>query len=121
MTGEKPGSFRWFLVFWLFILSAVAFLDRVNISVQGASIAASYQLLAPWVPSQVRRIANGWTFAGVGAGAGLSPPLITFLMLHYGWRASFCVCAGLGLIVGAVWFLTARDSPAEHPSVSSEE
>src|SRR3989454_4611456 len=42
-------------------------------------------------------------------------------MLHYGWRASFCVCAGLGLIVGAVWFLTARDSPAEHPSVSSEE
>src|SRR5712691_13112329 len=44
MTGEKPGSFRWFLVFWLFILSAVAFLDRVNISVAGASIASAYHL-----------------------------------------------------------------------------
>src|SRR6266566_1993919 len=44
MTGEKPGSFRWFLVFWLFILSAVAFLDRVNISIAGASIASAYHL-----------------------------------------------------------------------------
>ena len=206
MTGAKPGYFRWFLIFWLFILSAVAFLDRVNISIAGASIASAYhltniqlgtvfsallwgyalfqtlggrlvdrfgprrvltmgviwwgvftamtaavpasisralilffairfllgageavvypasnQFVARWIPSQERGIANGWIFAGVGAGAGLSPPLITFLMLHYGWRASFCVCAGLGLIVGAVWYLTARDSPAEHPSVSREE
>src|SRR6266566_1232578 len=206
MTGEKPGSFRWFLVFWLFILSAVAFLDRVNISIAGASIASAYhlsnvqlgtvfsallwgyalfqtlggrladrfgprrvltmgviwwgvftamtaavpasisralilfiairfllgvgeavvypasnQFVARWIPSQERGIANGWIFAGVGAGAGLSPPLITFLMLHYGWRTSFWVCAVLGLIVGAVWYLTARDSPAEHPSVSREE
>src|SRR5438067_13500829 len=42
-------------------------------------------------------------------------------MLHYGWRTSFWVCAVLGLIVGAVWYLAARDSPAEHPSVSREE
>ncbi len=206
MTGAKPGYFRWFLIFWLFILSAVAFLDRVNISIAGASIASAYhltniqlgtvfsallwgyalfqtlggrladrfgprrvltmgviwwgvftamtaavpasisralilfvairfllgageavvypasnQFVARWIPSQERGIANGWIFAGVGAGAGLSPPLITFLMLHYGWRTSFWVCAVLGLIVGAVWYLTARDSPAEHPSVSREE
>ena len=206
MTGAKPGYFRWFLIFWLFILSAVAFLDRVNISIAGASIASAYhltnvqlgtvfsallwgyalfqtvggrladrigprrvltmgviwwgvftamtaavpasisralilfvairfllgageavvypasnQFVARWIPSQERGIANGWIFAGVGAGAGLSPPLITFLMLHYGWRASFFVCAVLGLIVGAVWYLTARDSPADHPNVSSEE
>ena len=44
MTGAKPGYFRWFLIFWLFILSAVAFLDRVNISIAGASIASAYHL-----------------------------------------------------------------------------
>src|SRR5207248_1618226 len=44
MTGAKPGYVRWFLIFWLFILSAVAFLDRVNISIAGASIAAAYHL-----------------------------------------------------------------------------
>src|SRR5437899_11035132 len=206
MTSAKPGYVRWFLIFCLFILSAVAFLDRVNISIAGASIASAYhltnvqlgtvfsallwgyalfqtlggrladrfgprrvltmgviwwgvftamtaavpasisralilfvafrfllgageavvypastQFVARWIPSQERGIANGWIFAGVGAGAGLSPPLITFLMLHYGWRSSFLISALIGLAVGAVWFLVARDTPDEHPSLSSNE
>src|SRR5437016_8400953 len=44
MTSAKPGYVRWFLIFCLFILSAVAFLDRVNISIAGASIASAYHL-----------------------------------------------------------------------------
>src|SRR6266566_712212 len=44
MTSAKPGYVRWFLIFCLFILSAVAFLDRVNISIAGASIADAYHL-----------------------------------------------------------------------------
>jgi ACS family glucarate transporter-like MFS transporter len=206
MTGSNTSHVRWFLIFWLFVLSAVAFLDRVNISIAGSSIASEYhltnvelgwvfsaflagyalfqtlggrladrfgprrvlavgvvwwgvftaltasvphgiagalflfvsirflfgageavvypasnQFVSRWIPSEERGIANGWIFAGVGAGAGLSPPLITFIMIHYGWRASFWVCAVIGLVVGLVWFLAARDSPAEHSSVSASE
>src|SRR5438105_13566969 len=44
MTSAKPGCVRWFLIFWLFILSAVAFLDRVNISIAGPTIAVAYHL-----------------------------------------------------------------------------
>ena len=80
---------------------------------------ASNQFVSRWIPTQERGIANGWIFAGVGAGAGLSPPLITFIMLHYGWRASFWVCAVIGLVVGLVWFIAARDTPAEHSCVSA--
>ncbi len=197
---------RWFLVFWMFVLSAVSYLDRVNISVAGRSIATEYalsnvqlgyvfsamligyalfqtvggrladrfgprrvltagvvwwgvftgltalvpstvrgaifffiairfllgageavvypasnQFVARWIPAQERGIANGWIFAGVGAGAGLSPPLVTYFMLHYGWRSSFWACALIGLVAGVVWFLTARDAPAEHPKVSASE
>jgi ACS family glucarate transporter-like MFS transporter len=197
---------RWFLIFWLFMLSAVAFLDRVNISIAGSSLAAAYhlsnvelgwvfssflagyalfqtpggrladrlgprrvlaagviwwgvftaltaavpagiqgalflfisirfllgageavvypasnQFVARWIPSRERGIANGWIFAGVGAGAGLSPPLITYIMFHYGWRASFWVCAGIGLLAGLVWFFAARDTPEEHSLVSPAE
>lgn len=68
-----------------------------------------------------RGIANGWIFAGVGAGAGLTPPLVTYLMVHYGWRSSFWVCAAIGLLAGAVWFIAARDTPGEHPRVSASE
>lgn len=197
---------RWFLVFWLFVLSAVSYLDRVNISIAGGNIAEAYhlsevqlgkvfsamlvgyalfqtvggrladrfgtrlvltggviwwgiftaltalvpahlagallafmavrfflgageaviypsanQFIARWIPVSERGLANGWIFAGVGAGAGLTPPLITYLMVHYGWRSSFWVCSVVGLLAGAIWFFAARDTPAEHSEVSAHE
>src|SRR5581483_8172160 len=82
---------------------------------------ASNIFVARWIPLQERGLANGLIFAGVGAGAGLSPPLITYSMLHYGWRASFYICAVIGLLAGLVWFIWAKDDPAQHPSVSASE
>jgi len=57
----------------------------------------------------------------VGIGAGITPPLISFVMLRYGWRSSFLMSALLGLVVGGVWFLAARDTPNAHPAVSPNE
>ena len=34
----KGMAIRWMLVFWLFVLSAVAFLDRTNIAIAGPSL-----------------------------------------------------------------------------------
>jgi MFS transporter, ACS family, glucarate transporter len=206
MSSTNTSHVRWVLVFWLFVLSAVSYLDRVNISIAGGSIAEAYglsdvqlgkvfsamlvgyaifqtvagrladrfgprrvltagvlwwgvftaltalvpaniagalfvfvvvrfllgageaviypsanQFIAHWIPVRERGIANGWIFAGVGAGAGLTPPLITYLMIHYGWRSSFWVCSIIGFIVAAIWFLVARDSPTEHQRVSPTE
>jgi MFS transporter, ACS family, glucarate transporter len=197
---------RWLLVFWLFVLSAVSFLDRTNISIAGSSLATDYglsnqqlgfvfsafligyalfqtpggwladkigsrrvltaavlwwgvftalvavlkstaahalfffiairfllgageaiiypasnQFVTRWIPTHQRGIANGWIFAGVGAGAGISPPLITWVMVHYGWRSSFYICAAIGLAAGAVWYLIARDKPEQHPWVEAQE
>jgi ACS family glucarate transporter-like MFS transporter len=206
VTSGRTTHVRQFLVFWLFILSAVSYLDRVNISIAGGTLADAYhlsdvqlgkvfssmlvgyalfqtvagrladrygarrvltagviwwgvftaltalvpaniagallmfvivrfllgageaviypsanQFIARWIPMSERGTANGWIFAGVGAGAGLTPPLITYIMIHYGWRSSFLVCSIIGFAAGAVWFLAARDTPAQHPHVSSEE
>ena len=44
MNGERTSHVRWFLVVWLFVLSAVSYLDRVNISIAGGSIAEAYHL-----------------------------------------------------------------------------
>jgi MFS transporter, ACS family, glucarate transporter len=203
---EKTSHIRWFLVIWLFVLSAVSYLDRVNIATAGGAISDAYhlnnvqlgkvfsslligyalfqtvggrladrfgarrvlaagvlwwgvftaltalvpaniagaiylfasvrfllgageaviypaanQFVARWIPMRERGIANGWIFAGVGAGAGLTPPFITYVMVHYGWRASFWFCAVVGLMAGAVWYVTSRDTPAEHPRMSRSE
>jgi ACS family glucarate transporter-like MFS transporter len=82
---------------------------------------SSNQFVSQWIPTQERGIANGMIFAGVGAGAGIAPTLVTYVMSHYGWRASFWVSALIGLCAGAVWYLIARDKPEQHPSVNSSE
>ena len=37
-------------------------------------------------------------FAGVGVGAGITPAMITYVMIHYGWRWSFWMSAVLGVL-----------------------
>src|ERR1700761_2738834 len=44
MIPANPTRIRWFLIFWLFVLSAVSYLDRVNISIAGGSIVDAYHL-----------------------------------------------------------------------------
>ena len=204
--SETTTRVRWILVFWLFILSAVSYLDRVNISIAGGAIADAYhlnnvqlgkvfsamligyavfqtvagrladrfgprrvitagvvwwgiftsltamvpanvfgalfifmavrfllgageaviypsanQFISRWIPTSERGIANGWIFAGVGAGAVLTPVLITRIMLRYGWRTSFWVCACIGFAAAAVWYRIARDTPQAHKNVSASE
>jgi ACS family glucarate transporter-like MFS transporter len=82
---------------------------------------SSNQFISRWIPSNERGVANGIIFAGVGIGGGLTPPIITYLMTRYGWRSSFWICAIIGLVAGAVWFLAARDTPEQHPAVSQPE
>jgi len=206
MLNLLRGGWRWVLIGWMFAISAISYLDRVNISIAGRSIQqdfhldniqlgwvfsafvlgyalfqapggrladrfgprkiltlgtvwwglftaltalvpagisgvliillavrfslglgeavvfpASNRLVASWIPSQERGLANGLIFAGVGAGAGITPPLITYILTHYGWRWSFWISAMIGLVAGAIWLWLARDKPEEHPWISPAE
>jgi ACS family glucarate transporter-like MFS transporter len=113
-TGLVPaGLVRAVLVLW-----SIRFLLGVGEAVMYPS---SNRWLANWIPTGERGLANGIIFAGVGAGAALTPPLIATIIVHFGWRESFHLCAFLGLIGGAIWFWLARDRPQEHPWISRQE
>lgn len=56
------GRLRWVLVFWLFVLSAVAYLDRVNVSIAAHSIQTAHQL---------SNVQLGWVFSAFVAGYAL--------------------------------------------------
>jgi len=197
---------RWLLIGWIFVISAIAYLDRVNVSIAAKAIATDFHLnyiefgwvqsafvlgyalfqapggriadrlgprivltagviwwgvftvlitilpsgsrsalwlliavrfglgigeavvypasnciVASWVPAAERGVANGLIFAGVGFGAGLTSPLITYILIHHGWRAAFWCSAALGLAAGTVWYILARDTPGGHPWVSTQE
>jgi ACS family glucarate transporter-like MFS transporter len=82
---------------------------------------AANQFVARWVPIRERGFINGLIFAGVGAGSGLTPPLLTWLITQHGWRAAFWFSAIVGLIAGAIWWRYSRDTPEEHPDVGPLE
>jgi MFS transporter, ACS family, glucarate transporter len=206
MAAKTLTNIRWLLIGWLFVLSAVAFLDRVNMSVAAPRMIADYRLtdvqfgllssafllgyallqtpagwladrwgprrvlaggvvwwgiftaitasiplglsaafallllarfslgageavmypgssqfVSRWIPSQERGLANGLIFAGVGVGSAASPPFVTYMLIHHGWRYSFWMCAIIGLAVGVVWYLASRDTPEKHPLISPGE
>jgi MFS transporter, ACS family, glucarate transporter len=206
MDVAQHSRKRFFLAFWLFVLSAISFLDRTNISIAGLQISSEYglgnqrlgwifsafligyagfqvpagwlasrfgprlvitlgvvwwgvatalttlippgisqavlllisirfalgageaviypaanQWVARWVPMQERGFVNGLIFAGVGAGSGLTPPLLVWFISHHGWRSAFWFSAVIGVIAGAVWWWAARDTPEEDPKVSASE
>ena len=102
------------------IAHAVALLIAIRFAL-GAGEAVIYpaanQFVARWVPLEERGVINGLIFAGVGAGSGLTPPLLTWLIANHGWRAAFWFSAVIGVAAGTVWWYFATDTPEEHPDV----
>ena len=102
----------------LMMLLSVRFLLGIG---EAVVFPASNRLVASWIPSKERGLANGFIFAGVGAGAVIAFPLITYILVHHGWRWSFWISALIGLAAGLVWMLIARDTPEKHPWIDAQE
>lgn len=77
--------------------------------------------LSRWMLPSERGFAQGVTHAGSRLGAALTPPLVVWIMHHYGWRAAFVSFGSLGLVWAAVWYWYYRDTPDEHLSVNAAE
>jgi sugar phosphate permease len=77
--------------------------------------------LSSWMLTTERGFAQGLTHAASRVGAALTPPLVVFLMLRFGWRAPFLLFGFLGLGWSAVWYWYYRDTPAEHRQTNSAE
>jgi MFS transporter, ACS family, glucarate transporter len=77
--------------------------------------------LARWTLPHERGFAQGVTHAGSRLGAALTPPLVVFLLVRYGWRTPF-VCFGfVGILWSVVWYWYYRNDPEEHPSTNAAE
>jgi ACS family glucarate transporter-like MFS transporter len=121
----------WWSVFTLFtaivpvaMAGAVALLIAVRFSLgigEAVMFPASNRLVAKWIPSSERGLANGLIFAGVGAGSAVAPPLITWILLNWGWRWAFYVRVPIGILAALLWYWLVRDTPQVHPWTSKKE
>lgn len=91
----------------------------------GAGEAAIYpaanQFVAHWIPMRERGFVNGLIFAGVGAGSGLTPPLLNWIISHDGWRSAFYFSALCSTVIGILWWNCSRDFPEEHLRLTNTE
>jgi len=74
-----------------------------------------------WFPRQERGRANSAWIFGQMIGPGIAMSLFAWIINSYGWRASFWMCAAMGvLVIPVLWFYT-TDKPEQNKRVNQAE
>ncbi|MCU1574516.1 MAG: transporter [Micrococcaceae bacterium] len=81
---------------------------------------ASAKLTADWFPRAERGQATAIWDSGSKWGPAIAPPILTAIMIAFGWQAIFVVLGLAGLVLAVAFFLFYR-SPEAHQRISSEE
>ena len=76
---------------------------------------------AEWFPIKERALAQGIFSVGTSLGAVISAPLIAYLYITFGWRATFPIIATFSLLWLIPWLLINKKLPKEHPWITEEE
>lgn len=133
LLGDKLGPrlaltliVTWWSVFTC--LTAVAWNATVMRSVRflfGVGEAGAFPIatrsLSRWMLPTERGFAQGVTHAGSRLGSAITPPIVAWIILHYGWRAPFFVFGSLGILWAALWYFYYRNSPELHGGVNAAE
>jgi ACS family glucarate transporter-like MFS transporter len=77
--------------------------------------------VASWFPVAGWALPSALSSSGLTLGAMATSPLVAWLAITYGWRASLYMTVPFTLAIAAVWWWYARDDPAEHGGVNDAE
>jgi ACS family glucarate transporter-like MFS transporter len=77
--------------------------------------------IACWFAPRDRGFASGLQVGGLGLGGALTPILIAWTMVYWGWRMAFYICSGLAFLVMVVWHYYSTDWPEDHKGVNAAE
>jgi ACS family hexuronate transporter-like MFS transporter len=105
-----------------FASSAFGFgLARFTLGIgEGGNFPASIKTVAEWFPKKERAFTTGLFNAGTNVGAILTPVVIPWIVMLWGWRTAFVLTGAIGFLWVVAWYLLYR-RPEEHPRVSAAE
>jgi ACS family glucarate transporter-like MFS transporter len=106
---------------WLGVLGSLI-LVRCLIGVGEAAALPNFnRTVADWLPSRERGLGMGVSIGGIGLGSALTPPIVAWMMVNYGWQSAFYASGAAGVLIALLWAWYARDRPEQHPGVNEAE
>ncbi len=99
---------------------ALLLIARLALGVTEApTFPAAAQAISRWMPEHQRARANGLVIAAIGRGSAVAPPLISFVMVRWGWRTALLISAIPAAVAGLGWLLVRAPSTAHAPRPAS--
>ncbi len=74
-----------------------------------------------WIPMSERGRVQAINFSGSRIGAAFTLPLISWLIVSWGWRSTFVLLMAIGFVWSLLWFLFFRDDPKDAGWLSDTE
>lgn len=74
-----------------------------------------------WFPVKERAIAQGIFNAGASIGNVIAPFVIVFLYSRFGWKTTYIVLGGVGLLWVIPWLFLNKATPEKHPWITEKE
>jgi ACS family hexuronate transporter-like MFS transporter len=87
---------------------------------ESGNFPAALKAVAEWFPLRERALATGIFNAGTNVGALVTPLVVPWITVRYGWYWAFVATGLLGIAWLIAWLLM-YDTPARHRAVSSGE
>jgi MFS transporter, ACS family, hexuronate transporter len=87
---------------------------------EGGTWPGAAKAITEWFPLRERALAMGICNSGTTIGAVIATPLILWIELRFGWRATFLAIGVLGFAWLVLWLLL-YGSPEDNPRITSEE
>jgi MFS transporter, ACS family, glucarate transporter len=88
---------------------------------EAAALPVGNKLMAYWLGEKELAFGTSIFLAGVGAGGVIAPFVISWLIRHWGWRASFFVSGAVGATLAIICYTYVTSRPEDHPHVNAAE
>ncbi|HET9407432.1 MAG TPA: MFS transporter [Candidatus Sulfotelmatobacter sp.] len=110
LTGLLPGKLVASSSGAFFALIILRFLLGVG---EAAAFPVAARAVASWMDETQRGFSYSFVIFGISAGCASAAPLISYLMVNFGWRGSFYISASLAFLLAIVWEISSKRVPEE--------
>jgi len=78
---------------------------------EGPGLPTALHICYDWFPAGRRNLPSAIILQGISAGFLIGGPLLSYFIVHYGWRSGFLACGALGIIWLLVWSIIGAEGP----------